>query len=134
MAVSKSGEFDQFNKSTDQIFGFILCGRIDLRPETILDRATELWRSLPPSEAPNIIVSLNDGFLQPFHDAKNTFVISKHEATAIALSSDKLKGFGSLIQLLHNRANRGRTVAVARFEQYFSSENNRVNIAGVRTL
>ncbi|MGD0186099.1 MAG: DUF6602 domain-containing protein [Roseiarcus sp.] len=134
MAGTKNSEFDQLSKSTDQIFGFILCGSIDLKPETILDRAATLWRSVPKPEAPNIIISLNDGFLRPLHEASNSLVISIHEATAIAFSTDTSRGFTTLLQLLHDRTIKGRTVSVSAFMRYFAPQNPKVSIAGVRQL
>lgn len=66
-AATQESGYDQDGKALDQVFGFILCGGFGLQPETLVARARELWARTPPPHGPNILVSLNDGFVQPCH-------------------------------------------------------------------
>lgn len=71
MACTKEEEFDQALKATDQIYSFILCGKFKLKVETLFERARELWQASSRMEAPNLIVSLQAGFLSPFDWREN---------------------------------------------------------------
>jgi hypothetical protein len=134
LAGTKDEEFDQDKKPKDQIFGFILCGNIALQNETIIDRASALWRSVRPEHAPNIIVSLNDGFLQPYDPIANRLVNSAQEAASIALSNQASIGFGSLLRSLNVAVRTGRTVSANHFTRYFIPQDPSVRLAATRQL
>jgi hypothetical protein len=105
-----------------------------LKKETIVDRATELWRQYQKSESPNIIVSLQDGFLQPFNRARSQFVLSALDGDSIAFSPDAAKGVGCLIALLNSVVRTGRTVEVEHFKRYFIPQGTTYTVGSVLPL
>jgi hypothetical protein len=134
LAGTKDEEFDQSKKPKDQIFGFILCGNIALKNETIVDRAAALWKSTRPEYSPNIIVSLNDGFIQPYDPVANRLVNSAQEACSIALSNQAQIGFGSLLRSLNIAVRTGRTVSANHFTRYFIPKDTSVQLAATRQV
>jgi hypothetical protein len=133
-AASKAEEFDHDKKAKDQIYGFILCGRFELKVETLIDKTTELWRQHPRGVSPNLIVSLQDGFLQPFKQARSQLVLSALDGDAVAFSSEASQGMACLVALLNAFARTGRTVAVEHFRRYFLPERAKYQIGAIRTL
>lgn len=131
---AKDEEFDQAKKPIDQIFGFILCGNIALKSDTIIDRAVALWRSTRPEHAPNIIVSLNDGFIKPYDPVTNCLVGSAQEASSIALSNQGAVGFSSLLRALNAAVRTGRTVSANHFTRYFIPQDASVQLAATRQV
>lgn len=115
---TKDEEYNQVEKDTDQIFGFILCGKFALSPDTLLNKTAELYKKFPKSQCPNIILSLNDGFMQPFDCTQNALT-SPTNANAVMLCNENVKGFPQLIRKLHHMANNGRTICVLHYNRYF---------------
>lgn len=133
-AAAKVEEFDQSKRSKDQIYGFILCGQFRLKVETIIDRAAELWKEYAKHESPNLIVSLQNGFLQPFNRARRQFVLSAMDGDSIAFSPDAAKGMGCLIALLNSVVRTGRTVEVDHFKRYFLPQGTTYTVGSVLPL
>ncbi|MFZ2226155.1 MAG: DUF6602 domain-containing protein [Candidatus Moraniibacteriota bacterium] len=89
--ATKSEEFDQKNKRTDQIFGFAFCGNVDLKPQTLLDKYCTLLKSFEKCNTPNLISILNYGLVLymnrklneirywPGDDADSIYITSKRE-------------------------------------------------------
>jgi hypothetical protein len=63
-AATPTDEYSQQINSRDQIYGFILCNRLAHSPEAVLNNLVEYQRSFGHELMPNVIVSLNDGFIQ----------------------------------------------------------------------
>ena len=123
---TKSEEFDQNKKELDQIFGFILCNGFSLKSETMLDKAAKLWKQYPSSEAPNLIISLNNGFMQPIIiDSRGASKMSHSlmNAKNISYINDSELGFSILLRNLHVAIRRGRTVDSWAFHRYFEDRN-----------
>lgn len=127
----KSEEFDQLRKTSDQIYGFILCGEFRLKAETIFEKATELWKRYPKAESPNLIVSLKDGFIQHFDSGRNQFVLSAMDANAVAFSPDEKRSMGYLIGVLNSFARTARTVEVVHFRRYFATDGAQYPLAAI---
>ncbi len=111
-------QFDQQTKQMDQIFGFVLCGEFGLKPDTMLQRATDLWKRYPRSEGPNMVLSLNNGFLQPHNAPGAKLLTSPLAADSIAYSDEVHKGIGALLRLIALYARSGRTVEANHFDRY----------------
>jgi len=119
MAGTKGDQFNQKTKRSDQVYGFILCGAFDLKPETFFAKAQELWKRADKSEAPNLIISMNNGIIQPYDSTKNIMVRSPIEASSIAYSTSRGADFGVLIERLNATVLHGRTVDVDHLQYYF---------------
>ncbi|PSW29176.1 hypothetical protein C9J19_07640 [Photobacterium phosphoreum] len=64
--VDNSGldwRFDQQNNYYDQIFGFIICKKFTLKPETTMKHFLEACQKNPPYLSPNALISLDDGLI-----------------------------------------------------------------------
>jgi hypothetical protein len=105
-----------------------------LKTDTIIDRATELWKQYQECESPNMIVSLQDGFLQPFNRARSQFVLSAMDGDSIGFSPDAAKGMGCLIALLNSVVRTGRTVDVDHFKRYFIPQGTTYTVSSVLPL
>jgi hypothetical protein len=130
----KEEEFDQINKATDQIFGFVLCNEFTLKKDALLRQVTDFWRQYPRDQSPNIIVSLKDGFLSPFDSQKNEFTSSATNADAIVHSPEPERSMGRLVGQLNKMVRNGRTVEVIHFNRYFSSANSSFKLSGGEKL
>jgi hypothetical protein len=111
-------QFDQQNKWTDQIFGFVLCGNFGLSQATLLSRAADLWSAAPASEGPNMLVSLNDGLLQPMSGTAASLLPSPLEASRVGFCNESGKGFVQLLRSVLRHIRRGRTVDLNHFDRY----------------
>ena len=60
---SESEIYNQEANAFDQIYGFILCEKIELKIETFTNQCIDLIKNTSAHLLPNIIVSLNDGIL-----------------------------------------------------------------------
>jgi hypothetical protein len=122
IAGAKVQEFNQTNKEEDQLFGFILCGGFSLKTETVFCQALKLWKQYPRSVSPNLIISLNDGFLQPYDHVKKLLFGSPLKANAIMMCHEPAKGFPHLIRRLNYVARNGRTVSLSHFGRYLDGQ------------
>ncbi len=110
-------DFDQDQKPLDQVFGFVLCNRFGASSRTMLDHARDLWIETPPSLAPNLLVSLNDGFICPSRGSELQF--SRHDSDNAAICEVPTAGFPLLIERLHRVIRHGRTVPSQAYDRYF---------------
>ena len=60
--------FDQDNDEYSQIFGFVLSGKLELNPQTLLAKFVELVSKTGDQLSPNIVVTLKDGLLYPYNE------------------------------------------------------------------
>jgi hypothetical protein len=118
-ACAKEEEFSQRTKSLDQLYGFLLCGKFILKPETVLQRVEELSAQTPKADAPNGIFSLNDGFLVPYNAASHSIHRSAVDARSLFLSKDPERAFAQLIWYLRLYIEGGRTVETRHFRRYY---------------
>ena len=110
-------DFDQDLKPLDQVFGFILCNRLGASSRTMLSHARELWIHTPAALAPNLLVSLHDGFISPSRGTELQF--SRHDADSAAICTVPAAGFPLLIERLHRMIRHGRTVPSEAYDRYF---------------
>ena len=123
--------FDQV-KPWDQILGFVLCAKFGLADSTIHARATELWRTTPSPEAPNLLVSLEAGFLAPC--TNGSWTLSSAGASHLGFAKDSGKGFPFLIDRLSWIVRNGRTVEVEAFQRYLKSDPEKPETYAAVTL
>lgn len=127
-ACAKEEEYSQDAKSIDQLFGFFLCGRFELKPDTVLDRALQLASRTEKTLAPNGIFSLTDGYIIPYNPVSNSTCRSAMEGSDLMLSLEPLEAFPKLIWLLQIYITHGRTVELKHFRRYYERLDGRSSI------
>lgn len=118
-AASVENQFDQHEKDADQIYGFILCGQFALKPESMVQLACRLWKQYPQSVCPNVIISLSDGFVQPYSSSQKQLALSMIGAEGIAMCNEPEKAFPHLVRRLNAIVRMGRTVDLTSLSRYF---------------
>ena len=68
--------FDQAVKWTDQVFGFVLCRSFALSKDTLLAKLEGHLKETEAAHSPNIIVSLENGFVVPFNHETNSMMLT----------------------------------------------------------
>lgn len=126
-----SENFDQSNKLLDQIFCFALCGKLELKPSTLIDKFESHLNNIVPGEEVNLISILNDGLLFYRNKMQNKIVYTLKDADAIYFLPRQKDNFefllGTLIQIISN----GRTVPVNTFNRYLNVNNVLVLNGGI---
>lgn len=115
--------YDQAAKWTDQVFGFILCGSFSLSNDALLGQLKGRLKETETAHSPNIILSLDNGFIVPFSHETNSIEASFHGATAFAFVENSDMGFALLLRRLNQIIRQGRTVSSEQFNSYTSLAN-----------
>jgi hypothetical protein len=110
--------YSQNEKSNDQIYGFILCEKIDLKLGTFLNKYSKLITNEESHLLPNIIVSLHDGIFVYLDSENNCTKEDKNNADNIYHVVNPDGTFQFLLSKLNYYINRGRTTDVLPFEKY----------------
>ncbi len=118
-AAIPSNEYDQGLKFRDQIYGFILCRSFANGPDATLANLVEFGKAQGFDALPNIIVSLNDGFILNAEWPSMALQSSPMSANSVAFCPDKARAFAMLTSELKLHAREGRTVPVSAFDRYF---------------
>jgi len=111
-------DFNQDKKVKDQIYGFILCEKFGLTEGNNIEKVKENFCKYEKKYLPNLIVSLNDGFLMPFSSQDNKLYDSMIEANELVFVSDTENSFSLLLKRLTNIILTGRTVCVTHLQKY----------------
>jgi hypothetical protein len=123
--------FDQSNKLLDQIFCFALCGKLDLKSSTLVDKFESHLKKTVSGEEINLVSILNDGLLFYRNKTQNKIVYTLKDADAIYFLPRQKDNFefllGTLIQIISN----GRTVPVNTFNRYLNVNNVLVLNGGI---
>jgi len=114
--------YDQANKITDQIYGFILCGELQIKPETLLGHFNSLCMSEEENILPNTLVSLKDGVCVFLNKDKGNFCSSKKDSTGTYFVSYPDGNFQFLLSELHKVMLSGRTVERISMNRYIFRE------------
>ena len=109
--------YSQFGRDLDQVFGFVLSMAFKTSGSELLSHASDLSRSIPRQFAPNIISSLESGFIAPLRG--KTIVDSAMEADGLFHCDEVLSGFSQLVIWLRRYCLEGRTVPAETFDLYF---------------
>jgi len=120
-AAVPTDEYNQLNKCRDQVFGFILCKSFAHSPDAVLDNLVEYGRNHGVEHMPNIIISLNDGFVQHCVLPTRSLQPSPLTANAFAFIPEKPRAFTFLVNELRRHAMEGRSVPLYAFDRYMSS-------------
>ena len=116
-AIKVIGAFDQDNDEYSQIFSFVLSGKLELKPKTLLVKFVELVNQIGDTLSPNMVVALNEGVLYPISEKKNELQFSAQTATEFFYCLNKT-GFRSLIQSIHIAYRNCKTSDSAAFYHY----------------
>ena len=116
-SVLGAGAFDQDSNEYSQIFGFALFGKLELKPQTLLEKFVELVYETGDTLSPNMVVTLNDGILQSYDKKRNKTKFSAQTASDFAYFV-KSPGFRSLIRWIHLAYRSGKTSDSAAFDRY----------------
>jgi hypothetical protein len=113
--TAEEHKFDQTRHLTDQLFYFILCGHLLVKPDTLLRQMKELSSATERSQLPNIIISLNDGTFS-YYDAKGEALMGSIDSAGILYSAGGR--FPYLLACLHWMITKGRTTHSLPFDRY----------------
>jgi hypothetical protein len=120
-AATTSNEFNQELNFRDQIYSFILCNSFTHSVTAILDNLIEYQRLHGHECMPNIIISLNDGFIQGMQS--NTMSLQHSSLTSDSFSfvpaSDRC--FAYLVNQLRQHVREARTVPLQALDRYMTS-------------
>lgn len=116
--VAPEQRFDQLSKFGDQIYGFILCGKFDLKRETVLKHFRDIAMDSDPWERPNLLVSLQDGCVVYLDATKRKINMDSASGTGVAVTTIPDGNFQYLLTRLNWIVNHGRTSKVLPFQRY----------------
>jgi hypothetical protein len=125
-AATPRDEFNQDLNFTDQIYSFILCNSFTYSSDSVLKNLVE-YQSLNGHECmPNIIISLNDGFIQGVQwDNKSLqFSLLTSDSFSFVPASDRC--FAYLVNELRCHIRQARTVPLRALDRYMTSLNGPV--------
>ena len=116
--------YSQEDNSLDQIYGFALADKLDLRPETLCKKFIEHATEVSASSSPNLIVSLDKGVLCPNtpsdkKDGEGELHVSLVDGSGICHVDRQHENFRYLISMIYRIYHEGRTVPIKAFERYF---------------
>ena len=119
-------DYDQAQNSLDQIFGFALAGKLELKPQTFCEKFVDRANEIEPILTPNLIVTLDQGILCPATSPKENeegeINISLQEATGVYHVNKGDENFRFLLSKIYDIYNHGRSVPVSAFGRYFDHE------------
>ena len=121
--------FDQDNDEYSQIFGFVLSGKLELNPLTLLIKFAELVNETGDTLSPNIVVTLKDGLLYPYNKSAKQKQFSAQTATDFVY--DAVAGFRLLIGWIYHAYQVCKTSDSEAFQQYWteSDPSNRYGLS-----
>jgi len=116
-----SDEYDQERKFRDQVFGFIICKSFKHGCDAVLDNLHEFGQTHGVEHMPNIITSLNDGFVQNISTPTMALQHSPLTADAFAFVPEKPRALAYLVNALRQHAREGRSVPLCAFDRYMAA-------------
>ncbi|MBK8038463.1 MAG: hypothetical protein IPK22_15235 [Verrucomicrobiaceae bacterium] len=125
---AREEQFDQKAKFGDQIYGFILCGKFGVKPETILNHYRTLVSETDPWERPNLLVSLEDGCIVYLSAGKWVVSMDASSGTGVAHTSIRDGNFQYLVTRLDWIVKHGRTSQILPFQRYVLEGDGRMQI------
>ena len=117
-SVIRPDALDQDNDEFSQIFGFVLSGKLDLNPLTLLEKFVQLVYETGDVLSPNIVVTLSDGVLYPYIKSKNQNQFSAQTASDFAYFPTNT-GFRLLVRWIQLAYRSCKTSAPEVFDRYF---------------
>lgn len=120
-AATPSDEYNQDANFRDQVFGFILCNKFAQSPNTVLDNLIEYQRNFGHEQMPNIIVSLNDGFVQGMRSENFSLQHSPLISDSFSYVPAADRAFSYLVNELRTHIREGRSVPLRALDRYMTS-------------
>ncbi len=121
---SKEEEFNQEEKFTDQIYGFILAEDIPLKLDTFLEKYTRLVNATGAHLLPNLTMSIVNGLFLFLDKNKNQFPSTKIDATGIQNIKSPDGDFQYLLLRLADIIYNGRSTNLIPFSNYIHPTNS----------
>lgn len=118
-ATISTDDYDQKNKTTDQIYVFALFGNLIIKRETLQEKYIELLE-LYDNISPNILVGLEDILLLYMSSLTNSVVNSIIGADGFVITSIQKNNFEFLLQKLREVINSARTVRIDAYDRYMT--------------
>lgn len=119
-----AAEIEQFNQDTrslDRVMTFILCERFSASPETTVSNFAAQFREHGHFAGPNIVASLNDGFILGHNSQKNSVTRCAADGDGLIFSNKPSMTFSKLVWMFRLYVRGGRTVNINSYDRYFSS-------------
>ncbi|MDE0683481.1 MAG: hypothetical protein OXI63_11240 [Candidatus Poribacteria bacterium] len=117
-SVIRASDSDPESDEHKQIFGFVLAGKLKLKPPTLLEKYVELVYQTGDTLSPNIVITLTHGGVYPYNPQKKERLLFPQTASDFAyflLNS----GFRSLIHYIHFAYGLCQTSGLRAFDRYF---------------
>jgi hypothetical protein len=122
-AATPNDEFNQDLNFRDQIYSFILCNSFTYSPDAVLDNLVEYQRLHGHECMPNIIISLNDGFIQGMQSNNMSLQFSLLTSDSFSFVPASDRCFAYLVNQLQQHVREARTVPLQALDRYMTSLN-----------
>lgn len=122
-AATPNDEFNQYLNFRDQIYSFILCNSFTHSSNAVLDNLVEYQRLHGHECMPNIIVSLNDGFIQGIQSSNMSLQFSLFTSDSFSFVPASDRCFAYLVNQLRQHVREARTVPLEALDRYMTSIN-----------
>ncbi len=120
-AATSETEYDQIHKFRDQVYGFIFCNSFAQSPESILDNLIEYQILNGHEYMPNIIISLNNGFVQGMKASDMSLQYSPLTSDSFSYIPTIEHAFAYLVNDLRQHIREGRSVPLQALDRYMTS-------------
>jgi hypothetical protein len=121
--ATPSDEFNQDLNFRDQIYSFILCNSFTSSPDAILKNLVEYEYLHGHQCMPNIIISLNDGFIQGMQSNNSSLQFSLLTSDSFSFVPALDRCFTYLVNQLQQHVREARTVPLETLDRYMASLN-----------
>lgn len=129
-----SEDFDQKNKSTDQIYCFALCGELGITPQTLKINFSRLLKESNFENEINLISILNYGLVFYYNEEDNRIKNTIKEADSFFITAKRENNFEFLLSTLNNLINLNRTVDISAYHRYISINDSVELTGGMREI
>jgi hypothetical protein len=129
---AQSEDYDQKNKSTDQIYCFALCGELDMTVQSLQTKFKHLLQECNYEKEVNLICLLNHGLVFYHNELDNQIKYSIRESDSFFITAKRENNFEFLISTLHHVVNAGRTVEIDAYRRYLVQDGGVSMEGGVR--
>ena len=121
-------EFNQDKKTSDQIYGFILCGDFSVTMDTLYKHISTQQKAIDATLLPNIMVSLRGEIFSPYNQKTSKGCSSVMDGTGYVHGVSDGGSFKYLLIKLLRIIRHGRTVEANIFERYYIKEPSKLGL------
>ena len=129
---AESEDFNQENKSTDQIYGFAVCGSLDLTLETLSERFESELKNVDYKNEVNLITILDHGLIFYYEQSSNMIRNTIKESGSFFITAKRENNFEFLLSKLNNIIDTNRTVNFNAFNRYILLNGSVSLIGGIQ--